>query len=159
MEATIRLRCWRSSDATWYAEAVRDPEILRWTTEDPGTTAADVRVAIALLPLDADAWLVLDHRGRRVGNASIARADGRSEPAYWVAAAARGRGIATAVLRELTVRALGPGATAVEVVVAAGNVASRRVAEKAGYVAIGVEDHPRLGESVRYRFVDGHIEA
>lgn len=113
-----------------------------------------MRLAIAGLPVDAQAWLVLDHRGRRVGNASIATHDGRSEPAYWVAASARGRGIATAVLRELTVRAIGTGATQVEVVVAGGNAASCRVAEKAGYVAIGIEDHPRLGESVRYRFVD-----
>jgi RimJ/RimL family protein N-acetyltransferase len=152
MEATVRLRRWHSSDATWYAETVHDPEILRWTTEGPDTTAADVRRAIAALPADAQAWLVVDHRGHRVGNASIATLDGRAEPAYWVAASARGRGIATAVLRELTTRAVNAGATHIEVVVAVGNAASRRVAEKAGYVAIGIEDHPRLGESVRYRF-------
>jgi ribosomal-protein-alanine N-acetyltransferase len=155
MEATIRLRGWRPSDARWYAAAVRDPEILRWTTEHPGTTAADVRAAIAELPADADAWVVLDGRGRRVGNASIATHDGIAEPAYWVAASARARGVATAVLRELTSRAISMGAARIEVVIASGNAASRRVAEKAGFVEIAVEDHPHLGESVRFRFVDG----
>lgn len=155
MGATIRLRRWRPGDAAWYAEAVLDAEILRWTTEQPGTTAADVRTAIAGLPDDAQAWVVLDVRGRRVGNASIATHGDVAEPAYWVIASARGRGIATAVLRELTARSISAGAASVEVVVAAGNAASRRVAEKVGFVEIGVEDHPRLGDSIRYRFVDG----
>ena len=150
----IRLRRWRESDAGWYSEAVQDPEILRWTTEQPGTTAADVRAAIAGLPADAQAWVVLDGAGRRVGNASIGTDGDIAEPAYWVAASARGRGIATAVLRELTARSIEAGAARVEVVIASGNAASRRVAEKAGFVEVGVEAHPQLGESVRYRFVD-----
>ena len=56
------------------------------------------------------------------------------------------------MLRELTARAIESGAARVEVVVAAGNAASRRVAEKAGFLEDGVEDHPQLGESIRYRF-------
>lgn len=154
-EPALRFRRWRQSDAAWYAETVRDPEILRWTTEQPGTTAANVRAAIAGLPADAQAWVVEDEAGKRVGNASIATHGDVAEPSYWVTASARGRGIATAVLRELTARAINGGAVRVEVVVAAGNGASRRVAEKASFVEIGVEEHPQLGESVRYRFVDG----
>ena len=152
MDAPIKLRRWRASDAAWYADAVRDPEILRWTTERAGITAQEVRAAIIALPPDALAWVVLDHAGRRVGNASITVHDGIAEPAYWVVATARGQGIGTATLRGLTLRSVAAGAGVVEVVIASGNVASGRVAEKSGFRPVGRLKHPKLGESIRYRF-------
>ena len=43
----VVLRDWDEDDADWYAAAVRDPEIQRFTTEREDLAAAQVRAAIA----------------------------------------------------------------------------------------------------------------
>lgn len=150
--ANVVLRRWRLEDAEWYAATVRDPEIQRWTTEPHDLTAERVRAAIAALTERSMAWAVADaETGDLVGNAAVALEDDRAEPSYWVAGAARGRGVATAVLGELVRRCLEAGHGRIEVVVQADNAASRRVAQKAGFELVGFERHPRLGHSARYR--------
>jgi RimJ/RimL family protein N-acetyltransferase len=54
-----------------------------------------------------------------------------------VVPSARGRGVATAILRELTAWALREGVQRCELIISAGNTASERVAERAGYVREG----------------------
>ncbi len=66
--------------------------------------------------------------------------DGRQlELGYIVAAAARGRGVATVLLRKLTRWAFDEaGALRAYLLIEDGNAASRRVAERSGYVQEGV---------------------
>ncbi|MFB9908126.1 GNAT family N-acetyltransferase [Allokutzneria oryzae] len=149
----IELRRWSASGAAWYAEQAKDPEILRWTTDSPDLTAADVRRAIAALPEDALAWMITDaETGEPLGNAAVDLKDGVAEPSYWIAASARGRGAATEALREMCARSLAAGAERVELVIHRDNAASARVAEKVGFVAGDAFEHPKLGPCVRYRW-------
>jgi RimJ/RimL family protein N-acetyltransferase len=58
---------------------------------------------------------------------------------YWVAPQARGRGVATAAVRLLSAAAFEQlDLIRLDLIVAVGNVASVRVAEKAGYTREGV---------------------
>jgi len=72
---------------------------------------------------------------------------------YWVAAWARNRGVATRALRLSTTWALETlGLDSVELVTMVGNVASERVAEKAGFEMVGEiadYEHP-MGPEHRY---------
>ena len=65
---------------------------------------------------------------------------------YNTAPWARGRGLTTRAVRLVTSYALARGIQHLELPVAEGNAASRRVAEKAGYTLAGF-----LGEPVRLR--------
>jgi quercetin dioxygenase-like cupin family protein len=46
-DGLVVLRDWNADDAGWYAAAVRDPEIQRFTSEPDALTARQVRTAIA----------------------------------------------------------------------------------------------------------------
>jgi [ribosomal protein S5]-alanine N-acetyltransferase len=96
----VTLRRWSESDAEWYAASTRDPDIQRFTTESPDLTAEQVRTAIRALLAgsDPDAGLIITDAttGERLGNIAV---DSDGEVSYWVAAPARGRGVATAALR------------------------------------------------------------
>ncbi|SDM93960.1 GNAT family N-acetyltransferase [Allokutzneria albata] len=149
----IEFRPWSEADAAWYAEQAKDEQILRWTTDSPDLTAEDVRTAIAALPGDALAWMIVDaETGEPLGNAAVDVKDGIAEPSYWVAAPARGRGVATAALREMCARSVAAGAERVEVIIHRDNAASTRVAENVGFVAVRDFEHPKLGPCVRYRW-------
>jgi RimJ/RimL family protein N-acetyltransferase len=134
-----------------------DPDILRFT-----------RVPEPTPPDFARAWLEGYEAGRRDGTreafaaigASVSgdEASGRGreeflglalvpsidrearevELGYLVAPAARGRGVATAILRELTRWAFEQGALRAELVIDVDNPASERVAERCGYLREGV---------------------
>jgi RimJ/RimL family protein N-acetyltransferase len=122
-----------------------DPEILRFT-----------RVPEPTPPDFARQWLAGYEAGRRDGTReafaaldddaflglalvpSIDRDAGEVELGYLVAPAARGRGVATAILRELTRWAFEQGALRSELVIDVDNPASERVAERCGYVREGV---------------------
>jgi RimJ/RimL family protein N-acetyltransferase len=60
------------------------------------------------------------------------------ELGYMVAPAGRGRGVATEALRQLTEWAFGRGMLRAELHISVDNVASKRVAERNGYVLDGV---------------------
>ncbi|MBO0841319.1 MAG: GNAT family N-acetyltransferase [Sciscionella sp.] len=149
----IGLRRWRASDAEWYAEQSQDPEILKWTSERPGLHPSEVREAIAAVADDNSlAWVAVEaDTGQRLGNAAVDIRDGVAEPSYWVAAAARGNGVATEILRLLVAKTILAGYRRVELVIAEGNAASRRVAEKVGFVMFGFERRRNLGSCVRYQ--------
>ncbi len=71
--------------------------------------------------------------GELLGNAGIDMATG--EIYYWLAAAARGRGVATAAVELITAHAFGADdRSALYLWVRPGNVASARVAVRAGFV-------------------------
>ena len=93
--------------------------------------AAGTQVALAI---------TLD--GALVGSVDlrIEAADGRTgEIGYWVAAAARGRGVASTAARLLSDFGFDTlGLRRIELNAAVGNAASRRVAEKAGFELEGI---------------------
>jgi RimJ/RimL family protein N-acetyltransferase len=125
---------------------LRDPDVLRFT-----------RVPEPVPPDFPRTWLGLYEDGRRGGTREafaivedgeflgiavvprIDRARQTAELGYVVAPAARGRGVATEALRQLTAWALDePGMFRLELMISVDNPGSQRVAERCGYVREGV---------------------
>lgn len=149
----VVLRPWGPDDVDALVSSCADPEISRWTTVGWPYTDDDARE-----------FLARSDRGWRTGRvasfAITAATDGR-EPAgtvlgavdvklppvdpprsgeggYWVAAPARGRGVAAAALGLVADWALGPiGLRVMTLQVLDGNTASMRVAERAGFHRVG----------------------
>ncbi|MGN6377966.1 MAG: GNAT family N-acetyltransferase [Gaiellales bacterium] len=90
----------------------------------------------------SEAFAIIDGNGEPVGLAlavSINRATRTAELGYMVAPAARGRGVAQAALRQLSEWAFAElDMLRLELMISARNEASRRVAERCGYVREGV---------------------
>lgn len=155
------LRQWRPTDADWYAHAAHDPQIQRYTTEPPTLTAAEVRAAIvALADLTDTVGLVICDAttGQRLGNIALRLDAGVGEVSYWVSASARGRGVATRALRLLSEWAFAAlGLSEIRRWTHADNVASRLVAERAGYRRAPDHDQER---TVNGRVWDtvGHLQ-
>jgi RimJ/RimL family protein N-acetyltransferase len=145
-DEVVRLRPPTEADAGWIAEAVRDPEIPRWT-----------RVPSPYTKDDAVRWIALADRMRREGSAlhlliadahddaplgSVAleihsRPSRHGQIGYWVAAPARGQGAATRAVKLLAGWALDElRLPAIEIEVMPGNRQSRAVARKAGFTLV-----------------------
>src|SRR3954469_24686164 len=97
----VWLRPWTVEDADWYAQESKDQDIQRFTSDLPTLTPADVVRAIeGLDPSRTLALLITDTRSRqRLGNIAVELKDGIGDVSYWVAAHARGHGVATAAIR------------------------------------------------------------
>lgn len=145
-DGVITLRPKRPEDVDAITAACQDPEIPRWTlvpspyrrehaVEFLARSAAEERAGRSANLLAVDA------AGRLLGSFSLMeldRAPGYAEIGYWVAAEARGRGVATRAVRLL--RDWGReslGLSLIEILTRAENVGSRRVAERAGFVLTG----------------------
>jgi RimJ/RimL family protein N-acetyltransferase len=137
----IALRIWRQEDIPALVTACQDLEILRWTQVPDGYTVEHAR-----------SWL-----GRHTGQmesgqgiqlAVVTPGDDRllgsielrvvrekvGEVGYWVAAAARRQGVATRSVKLLTRWAVDSlGLERLQLVVHPGNLASQKVATRAGY--------------------------
>jgi RimJ/RimL family protein N-acetyltransferase len=126
--------------------ACRDPEIARWTVVPSPYTEADARDWLSMADdgwragteatfamVDASTATLLGGIGIRTANWPV------TELGYWVAAPARGRGIAARGVRLLSSWAFHElGAVRVEIVTDVENLASQRVAEKAGFQREGI---------------------
>ena len=147
--AGVLLRPWADADADGIVLAVADAEIPRWT-----------RVPQPYLRRDAVGFIAsqepMRRRGEHLGLALVDPADpahvlgslsllrphwedGRAEIGWWVAAPARGRGLATAgatLLSRWALRRL--GLARIDCFVDAENLPSQRVAERAGFQRDGV---------------------
>jgi RimJ/RimL family protein N-acetyltransferase len=124
-----------------------DPDLLRFT-----------RVPEPVPPGFARTWLERYEEGRREGSRDafavvgagdeflgivmapeIDRDEATAELGYLVAPEARGRGVATEALRQLTVWAFEElGMLRLELMISVDNAASKKVAERCGYVREGV---------------------
>jgi len=146
-DGAVLLRQWRPTDADWYADAAQDPEIQRYTTESPMLTAAEVRAAIVALADQTDTVgrVICDATtGQRLGNIVLRFDATVGEVSYWVAASARGRGVATRALRLLSEWAFAAlELSVIRLWTHADNVASRLVAERAGYRRAPADDQRR----------------
>jgi RimJ/RimL family protein N-acetyltransferase len=161
-DGVVTLRLWEAADAEWYARTARDPDIQLWTAEPADVDEQAVRTAIGDMLRTRAAYgaVVTDAvTGELLGNAGLAPvADepGTGAISYWVAPAARGRGVATRAVRLLVGWARELGMSRVELHAHLGNVASQRVAERAGLVRGRVVPDYRVvkGESWTVVFYD-----
>lgn len=161
-DGVVTLRLWEPVDAAWYVEQVRDPDIQRFTAEPEDLDERAVRDAIAEMRRTRAAYGVVitdAGTGELLGNAGLAPV--RDEPdagtlAYWVAPAARGRGVATRAVRLLADRAREIGMTRVELHAHIDNLGSQRVAERAGFTRGRIVPDHRVvkGESWTVVFYD-----
>lgn len=137
-DGVIALRRFTEADAPAITAACQDPEIPRWTTVPAPYSEEDARVFLRSAPtahavVDAASDLLL-------GAISLDPAgEGRGQIGYWVAREARGRGVATRALRLLSRWGLANGGFArVQLLTEPENVASQRVAERAGFTNEGL---------------------
>jgi ribosomal-protein-alanine N-acetyltransferase len=135
-DGRVTLRPSRLAEAGWYAEQTRDPLIQQNTCEPADLTAEQVRTAILMYANDPQhrGWaIVATDTGELLGNTALNLDTGTVS--YWVALAARGRGVASAAVRLLADYAFGAGSlTELRLWVRAGNRASARMAENAGFL-------------------------
>jgi RimJ/RimL family protein N-acetyltransferase len=147
--SALFLRPWNDDDLESLVEACRDPTLRRWT----GLRVENIEDAVEWLKLQRHGWesgdrlsfaVYEDHsgagEGRVAGNVVLKRTGPHRESAevgYWTAAGARGRGVAPRALEALTSWAFGAfavdGLARLDLLHQVDNLASCRVAEKAGY--------------------------
>jgi RimJ/RimL family protein N-acetyltransferase len=153
----LLLRPWREDDADAVWTAVQDPALRRWNDTGSGSRE-DVT---ALLARRRD-WSAGDHASFAVVSAaellgsvslhSIDRTQGNAEIGYWTVPAARGRGVAGRAVDAVCSWAF-PALQLdrIELFHAVENVASGRVAEKAGFTCEGrLRRSHRYGDGVRH---------
>lgn len=159
----IRLRAWRPADAEALWAACQDPVIQRWTTLPQPYSMECAKRFIAEATERDDAsepveWAIVGAQSDDLlGSIGLVRVDVNEKVAeigFWLAAHARGRGVATRALREVARWALqDAGFERVQVAVDVDNVASHAVAERAGFVREGVLRSWRRRRELRPDFV------
>lgn len=138
---TFALRPWRIDDLDQLVAAVQDPEIPRWTRVPEPYGHDDGRVFLERTTKSwqhgtAAPFAVVDVLGEQLlGSIGVRFHDeGAATVGYWIARESRGRGIATEALRLVSRWVLTALAVErLELVTEPENVASQRVAEKAGF--------------------------
>ncbi|HXV33512.1 MAG TPA: GNAT family protein [Gaiellaceae bacterium] len=161
----IVLRPLEEDDAPALAAAIRhDPDIDRWTSIPFPYTEELAREFIATT--EESAFAVLDPAsGELLGGIGVRmRSARKAEVGYWIKASARGRGIATRALVLVARFAFAElGAARVQLTAEPDNVASQRVAEKAGFTREGVlrsflELKGRRRDAVMFSLLPGELE-
>ena len=147
-DGRITLRPWTEADVPAVTKAYEDPEMQRWM-EIPATFEEEyarkylegreesrrLGQTLELAIADARKLTMLGS----VGLVAFDTVNRRGEIGYWVAPQGRGRGVATAAVRLLSAAAFEQlDLIRLDLITAVGNVASQRVAEKAGFAREGV---------------------
>jgi RimJ/RimL family protein N-acetyltransferase len=123
-----------------------DPDSLRFTRIPEPVPVGFARIWLerfeeARCDGSREAFAIVDDSGDFLGIAVAPRIDRETQTAelgYVVAPHARGRGVATEALRRLTDWALEQGMHRLELLISVDNDASKKVAERCGYVREGV---------------------
>lgn len=126
-------------DIDWITEACQDAEIRRWTLVPSPYTRDDAAYFVAHPEIERATWVIENELGP-VGLVSIHQVNGEgvAEVGYWMAPWGRGAGHASAALEEVVRIATGdPELVALTARIAEANAASRRTAERAGFVESG----------------------
>jgi RimJ/RimL family protein N-acetyltransferase len=134
-DGDIALRPYTEDDVPAITAACQDPEIPRWTSVPSPYTEEDARRFVRGLE-DVYAFAVVDTAtDELLGSVGFGlEADGRAGFGYWTRKEARGRDVASRALRLLTRWAAREhGLARLQLIVEPANVASQRVAEKAGF--------------------------
>jgi RimJ/RimL family protein N-acetyltransferase len=147
MAPAIHLEPFSAAHLEAFAPVTADPDVRRYTRfPDPPEPAFPARWLARYEAGRADgtkeAFAIVDGDGAFLGVAlavEIDREAAQAELGYLTAPAARGRGVATEAVRQLTRWALeDQGLERVTLIIDSGNAGSRTVAERAGYVLDGV---------------------
>lgn len=139
-DGRLTLRPPHARDIPALVAACQDPEIPRWTRVPSPYTEAHARAWLAS-ECEGVRLFVVDGEDRLLGTVSLMEIDtaaGYAEIGYWLAAEARGRGVArgaVALLRDWAAAEL--GLTRIEIIVHEDNTASLRVPPRAGFVETG----------------------
>jgi RimJ/RimL family protein N-acetyltransferase len=148
----LLLRPWRAGDVDVVWAALQDPEVRLWNGS--GTSSRDDAAGFVARRADWSngehaSWAVTDGAGAVLGSLSLHSVDlvqGDAEVGYWTVPAARGQGVAAVAVDAACRWAFAALAVdRIELCHAVENVASGRVAEKAGFTLEG-----RLRRSYRY---------
>jgi RimJ/RimL family protein N-acetyltransferase len=166
-DGVVTLHPWRHDDADALVRRINDADV---------ATYLDL-VPHPYTPADARVWFAVTEEGWRAGTSATFAVhvggidgavggigvrflsdldEGCGEVGYWVGAEARGRGVATAATRLVARWAFEtvPGLERLQLRAAVENVASNRVAEKAGFTREGVlraqRFNARLGKRVDF---------
>ena len=149
-DGVVVLRPWTPSDASFMAEASRDPAIERYN----GPAAASLEAASAVIERIVRGWRVFEAEGDPSGVA-FAIVDARTDVpvgmcgvddwsstdvaqfGYWLTASARGRGLATRAVTLMTGWLFELGAARVFLTIQSENEASAAVARRAGFTYEG----------------------
>jgi RimJ/RimL family protein N-acetyltransferase len=138
-DEVVLVRPLERGDVPAIVAACQDPEIPRWTSVPAPYTESD---AIAWLDSsEEESFAVVDRSsGVLLGSVGVRfLGDGIAEVGYWVAREARGRGVATRALVLVAAWVFGNAEVGrVQLRADTENIASQRVAEKAGFVREGV---------------------
>ncbi|MEV4312394.1 GNAT family protein [Actinocrispum sp. NPDC049592] len=161
-DGDVTLRAWRRSEERQRFEAFSDPVVQRfsWPSAEPFTweqmdgrfdaQEADrlAGISLNLAIVDAERPDVLLGAGSLY---DVDPAEERASVGYWVVADARGRGVATRALRLMSAWAFEELSLArLELTCGPDNLASQRVAEKAGFTREGVlRSHMRFKDGRR----------
>lgn len=154
-----RLRPWRDDDAEAIFRACQDADVQRFTTVPTPYRREDADWFLAHYVADVEAaggasFCVegLTEPGRVAGSMALLHVrDGVGEIGYWCAPEARGRGWTADALTAVAAWAFAErGCRRLELTIEPANVASLRVARRAGFVEDHVDPARRLGDgSVR----------
>jgi RimJ/RimL family protein N-acetyltransferase len=165
-DQVVALRSWTAADAPAIVECVDgDEELAGWLDRIPQPyTVAD---ALVYIGLEGEEKLAVTdaETGRLLGSIGLTwHEPGVAEVGYWIRADARGRGLTTRALLLVARHAFAKGAARVQLRADPENVASCRVAEKAGFTREGLlrQAHwnPRLGRHqdwVMYSLLPGEL--
>jgi RimJ/RimL family protein N-acetyltransferase len=158
MEPQLRLVPFAASHLDAFAALAEDPAVLRYT-RFPDPPQHDfpaqwlARYEEGRRQRSREAFAILDRAESFLGIAlavSIDREAGEAELGYAVVAAARGRGIGTEAVRQLTRWALQEqGLARVTLIIEAANVGSTRLAERCGYTLEGVRRNAYVKPGIR----------
>jgi len=164
-DGSIELRPWNGDDAEAIYEACQDPEIQHWISVIPRPyTREHARAFVAAADPDRQQLAIVED-GRVVGAMALREINrGTGRIGYWCVSGERGRGIATRALRQLCRHALDElGLERLELTTDTDNLASQRVAEKAGFQREGVLRshlrHPdgRRRDAVMFSLLPGEL--
>jgi RimJ/RimL family protein N-acetyltransferase len=141
-DGVVTMRPPGESDAEAIYEACQDPEIPRWTNVPSPYTREHARAWLASEATDASARRFLAFADDMfVGSFSVMEIDldaRAAEIGYWVAAPARGRGLATRALTLLRDWAAGElELERIVLLIHEDNVPSRRLAERTAFLDTG----------------------
>jgi RimJ/RimL family protein N-acetyltransferase len=143
---SLVLRSFTAADVEWVHEVSQDAAVQHYVQVPSPYLMEHARyfvehIAMELGERGERAEFVVEdaETGERLGRVGLGmRGDGTAEVGYWTAPAARGRGVAPAAVRAISRWGFAErGLDLIEWRAEVGNVASRRVAEKAGFVLEG----------------------
>ncbi|SEH01245.1 Protein N-acetyltransferase, RimJ/RimL family [Nonomuraea solani] len=147
----LLLRPWTAADAPMIVDAFRDPATRHWHCRSVESVAEAEELIDGFTrgwrTETSATWAVVTAGGEvlgRVALRAIGTAKGEAEVAYWMRAAARGRGAAPAGVGAMSAWAFGVGLHRLILNHSTRNEASCRVAQKTGFELEGVRRSAEL---------------